>query len=62
LAVLGFAIFALDHGLYVGKKSYEGGSIIETYFRYLFITGVSEIHAYQGERVAPTPGYPGGSD
>lgn len=55
-----FAGYALDHGIYIGSKRYVGGAeccpdldSIQKRCRYLFVTGISEIDARDGEVSAP---------
>jgi len=55
-----FSIYALDHGIYVGSKRYVWGApccpqtdTIRKRCRYLFVTGISEIDARDGEIDAP---------
>ena len=57
--LLGAAIYAIDHGVYVGSVMYQtsprSGALRFNIMRcrYLFITGVSEIDAADGQAIAP---------
>jgi hypothetical protein len=60
IAVLFGAAYGLDHGVYVGSERYVMGApccanadVIQKRCRYLFVTGVSEINAVDGQVMAP---------
>lgn len=60
LFVVVLAAYALDRGIYVGSKRYVVGAdccpdvdYIQKRCRYLFVTGISEIDAHDGQMPAP---------
>ena len=55
-----FTAFALDHGVYVGSERYVMGAdccpnldYVQKRCRYLFVTGVAELDAKDGQASAP---------
>lgn len=58
--VIAGAVYALDRGVYLGSEFYTVGAPccpeldkIQKRCKYLFITGISEVPASDGERSAP---------
>ncbi|HLF58555.1 MAG TPA: hypothetical protein VI732_02895 [Alphaproteobacteria bacterium] len=68
LLVVVLAIYGLDHGIFVGTTLYragpppccpEEGDLITKKCRYLFVTGISEIVAHDGQTYSNHPPYNG---
>jgi len=60
LLIITLGAYALDRGIYVGSKRYVSGAdccpdldTIQKRCRYLFVTGISEINARDGQVDAP---------
>jgi hypothetical protein len=60
LTLIGMAAYALDRGIYIGSERYVMGAeccpdldYIQKRCRYFFVTGVSEIDAFDGQVPAP---------
>jgi hypothetical protein len=58
--VVGFLIYGLDHGVYLGTVYYElkdqSGSDVMKKCRYLFVSGISEVNSRGAQWVDLKPG------